>query len=79
MAKDFQLEFQVHDDNHEDGNFIFDASAYRYVRVDPRSMRLFWLGAYPSSSRRPISSSDRSQSRAAAACGVWGQSLGSTR
>ena len=46
MAKDLQLEFQVHDDNHEDGKFIFDAGAYRYVRFNPRSMRLFWLGAY---------------------------------
>ena len=46
MVKDLQLEFQVHDDNHPDGKFIFDAGAYRYVRFNPRSMRLFWLGAY---------------------------------
>lgn len=46
MAEDLQLEFQLHDDNHEDGKFIFDAGAYRYVRFNPRSMRLFWLGAY---------------------------------
>ncbi len=46
MAQDLQLEFQVHDDDHPDGKFIFDAGAYRYVRFNPRSMRLFWLGAY---------------------------------
>lgn len=46
MVKDLQLEFQVHDDNHEDGKFIFDAGAYRYLRFNPRAMRLFWLGAY---------------------------------
>lgn len=46
MAKDLQLEFQLHEDNHPDGKFIFDAGAYRYVRFNPRSMRLFWLGAY---------------------------------
>jgi hypothetical protein len=39
-------EFQVHDDNHPDGRFIFDAGCYRYVRFNPRVMRLFWLGAY---------------------------------
>jgi hypothetical protein len=39
-------EFQVHDDNHSDGPFIFDAGCYRYVRFNPRAMRLFWLGAY---------------------------------
>lgn len=46
MVEDLQLEFQVHDDNHEDGKFIFDAGAYRYVRFNARSMRLLWLGAY---------------------------------
>lgn len=46
MVLNLQLEFQVHDDNHRDGNFIFDAGAYRYIRFNPRSMRLFWLGAY---------------------------------
>lgn len=39
-------EFQVHEDNHADGDFIFDAGAYRYVRFNPRAMRLFWLGAF---------------------------------
>jgi Peptidase U49 len=39
-------EFQVHADNHPDGQFIFDAGAYRYVRFNARAMRLFWLGAY---------------------------------
>lgn len=46
MVRELQLEFQVHDDNHADGKFIFDAGAYRYIRFNPRSMRLFWLGAY---------------------------------
>lgn len=46
MVQELQLEFQIHDDNHADGKFIFDAGAYRYVRFNPRSMRLFWLGAY---------------------------------
>lgn len=46
MVRELQLQFQVHNDNHADGKFIFDAGAYRYIRFNPRSMRLFWLGAY---------------------------------
>lgn len=46
MAQYLQLNFNLQDDNHPEGKFIFDAGAYRYVRFNHRSMRLFWLGAY---------------------------------
>jgi hypothetical protein len=39
-------EFQLHKDNHPDGQFIFDAGAYRQLRFNGRATRLFWLGAY---------------------------------
>jgi len=42
----FGPEFQVHDDNHPDGPFLFDAGAYKYVRFNHRAMQLFWLGAF---------------------------------
>lgn len=46
LWRDLNPEFQVHDDNHSDGPFIFDAGQFRYVRFNPRATRLFWLGAY---------------------------------
>lgn len=46
LWRDLDPEFQVLDDNHPEGPFIFDAGLYRYVRFNPRATRLFWLGAY---------------------------------
>ncbi|WP_207460251.1 phage exclusion protein Lit family protein [Azospirillum sp. SYSU D00513] len=42
----FAPEFQVHEDNHPNGPFLFDAGAYKYVRFNNRAMRLIWLGAF---------------------------------
>jgi hypothetical protein len=42
----FGPQFQIMDDNHEDGPCIFDAGAYRVVRFNHRMMRLFWLGSF---------------------------------
>lgn len=42
----FAPEFQIHVDNHPDGPFLFDAGAYKFVRLNNRAMRLIWLGAF---------------------------------
>jgi hypothetical protein len=42
----FLPEFQLHEDNHPDGPFLFDAGAYKYIRFNNRAMRLYWLGAF---------------------------------
>tara|TARA_R110001592_G_scaffold294831_3_gene564671 strand:- start:2968 stop:3819 length:852 start_codon:yes stop_codon:yes gene_type:complete len=42
----FEPEFQIHDDDHADGPFLFDAGAYKFIRFNHRAMRLLWLGSY---------------------------------
>lgn len=42
----YQTEFQIVDDNHDDGPIVLDAGLYRFVRFNHRVMRLFWLAGY---------------------------------
>jgi hypothetical protein len=46
LWQQFAPEFQVHEDDHPNGPFLFDAGAYKYVRFNNRAMRLIWLGAF---------------------------------
>lgn len=42
----YEPEFQIVDDNHDDGPIVLDAGLYRFVRFNHRVMRLFWLAGY---------------------------------
>lgn len=42
----FNMSFQNHSDNHNDGKFIFDAGMYKFIRFNHRVLRIFWIGTF---------------------------------
>jgi hypothetical protein len=46
LWQDLDLVFQFLSDDHKDGRLIMDAGSYRYIRINHRIMRSFWIGAF---------------------------------
>lgn len=42
----FDMNFQIHGDNHSDGKYIFDAGIYKFIRFNHRVLRIFWIGSF---------------------------------
>ncbi|WOA52332.1 phage exclusion protein Lit family protein [Dickeya solani] len=42
----FDMNFQIHEDDHPDGKYIFDAGMYKFIRFNHRVLRIFWIGSF---------------------------------
>lgn len=42
----YNMNFQIHQDNHKDGKYIFDAGMFKFIRFNHRVLRVFWIGSF---------------------------------